>query len=151
MKRYPPRAKACHPRVPAFSPVPGRNRADGWTPDRQAAFLAELALTASVSAAARRVGMARESVYRLRRRAGSESFAAAWDVVLRRQVPSKRKVTADERARRAAEGLLKPMIYRGKHVGNARKTDKRALLGHLAQIDRGLVSWSRRSQDFDSA
>lgn len=139
MKRYPPRRKARHPRVPAFSPVPGRPRADGWTPCRQAAFLAELALTGSVSEAARRVKMARETAYRLRRRPGAESFSAAWDAVMRRQGPPRRKVTVEERARRAVEGLLKPVIYRGKHVGTARKIDKSALLGHLAMIDRSVA------------
>jgi hypothetical protein len=56
-----------HPRVPAFTPVPVRRRADGWTPGRQAAFLEHLAARLSVTEAAGRVGMSRESAYRLRR------------------------------------------------------------------------------------
>lgn len=135
MKTYPRKARclARHPRVPAFSPAPTRERADGWTPARQAAFLAHLAITRSVSAAARRVKMARETAYRLRRRRGAESFAAAWDAVLGR-AGGKRKVTTAERRRRAIDGLLKPVIYQGRHVGTTEKADPSALLGHLAML-----------------
>ncbi|HTN13315.1 MAG TPA: hypothetical protein VL094_00760 [Sphingomonadaceae bacterium] len=137
MKHYPPRRPARHARVPAFSPVPLRTRADGWTPRRQAAFLAQLSLTRSVREAARRVGMARETAYRLRAKPGAESFAAAWDAVLgRADEGQKRKVTPGELARRASFGLLKPMIYAGQYVGTMRKPDNSALLRHLAQLDR---------------
>lgn len=135
MKTYPRkvRRRARHPRVPAFSPVPTRERADGWTPERQAAFLAHLAVTRSVSAAARKVKMARETAYRLRRRPDAASFAATWDAVLGRG-DGKRKVTAAERRRRAIDGLLKPVIYQGRHVGTMEKADNTALLGHLALL-----------------
>ena len=136
MKSYPPRRRAHHPRVPAFSPVPLRTRADGWTPKRQAAFLAQLAITRSVQEAARRVGMARETAYRLRTKPGAASFAAAWDAVLAKSSNGRRKVTADQRARRAIEGLLKPVIYAGRHVATVQKSDDSALLGHLAMLDR---------------
>lgn len=69
-------------RVPAFTPVPLRYRADGWTPQRQADFLGQLCETWSVVEAARRVGLTRESAYRLRDKPGAESFAAAWDFIL---------------------------------------------------------------------
>ena len=152
MKRYPPPKPARHLRVPAFVPVPTRARADGWTPARQAAFLAALALTRSVSAAARRVAMARETAYRLRRRKGAESFAAAWDAALGRAAPAKRKVTAEERARRALDGMLKPHFWRGEHVLTVRKADNSALLSHLAQLDRAERAARRddeSSQSFD--
>ena len=76
MKRYPSRKPAHHARVPAFVPVATRTRKDGWTARRQAAFLAALAITGSVSEAARRVSMARDSAYRLRRREGAERAKA---------------------------------------------------------------------------
>ena len=151
MKRYLPRKPAHHARVPAFVPVATRARKDGWTARRQAAFLAALAITGSVGAAARGVSMARETAYRLRRREGAESFAAAWDAILGRCIGAERKVTPDERARRAIEGLLKPVIYRGRHVANQRKPDNSALLRYLAQLDRGQGSALRereRSQGF---
>ena len=151
MKRYPSRKPAHHARVPAFLPVATRARKDGWTARRQAAFLAALAITGSVGESARRVSMARETAYRLRRREGAESFAAAWDAIAGRCDGARRKVTPEERARRAIEGLLKPVIYRRKHVANQRKPDSSALLGFLAQLDRGQGSALRereRSQGF---
>lgn len=142
MKTYPPIAvrPPRHVRVPAFVPVPLRGRGDGWTALRQAAFLGALAETGSVVAAARRVGMARETAYRLRRKAGAESFAATWDQVAGKvtggETAPKWKVTAEERLQRALVGVLKPVMYGGRHVGAIRKPDNSALLGHLAQLDR---------------
>lgn len=138
MKHWPPNKprRPDHRRVPAFVPVPLRTRADGWTPERQAAFLGALAETRSVTKAARKVRMARETAYRLRKLPGAESFAAAWDAILGRRTGARRKVTSEERARRALEGLLKPVMYRGRHVGTVEKADNSALLGHLAQLDR---------------
>ncbi len=144
MKIWPPEnhRRARHVRVPAFSPVPLRCRADGWTPQRQAEFLAALALTRSVCAAARKVGMARETAYRLRRRADAASFAAAWDAVLGRGLALRWKVTVEDRAQRAHYGLLKPLIYRGEHVGTVQQADNSALLGHIAQLDRALKGYT---------
>ena len=65
-----------------FRPVPRAERSDGWSEYRQCAFLAQLYLTGSVAAAARAVGMSRQGAYRLRRRAGAQSFANVWDRVL---------------------------------------------------------------------
>ena len=156
MKTYPPRSPACHIRVPAFLPVSGRRRADGWTALRQAAFLVALARSGSVSQAAREVGMARETAYRLRSREGAESFAAAWDRVIgRRTVRAGTghggKVTAEERARRALDGLIRPMSYGGVFIGIAPKADNSALLAHLAQLERrpaARAAASERSQGF---
>lgn len=137
MKSYPERRRARHARVPAFLPVPLRARADGWTPKRQAAFLAQLALTRSVREAARRVGMARETAYRLRQKPGAASFAETWDRILGRVGDgTRRKVTPEERALRGLNGLIKPVIYAGRHVANMRKADNSALLGFLSQLDR---------------
>lgn len=71
-------------RIPPFHAVPGRARADGWTPLRQAEFIGELAETRSVAEAARRVGMTRETAYRLRQRKWAASFCAAWDAAIGR-------------------------------------------------------------------
>lgn len=72
----------------AFTAVPhARTRADGWTPEVQAAFMRALSVMGSVGQAARAVGMGRASAYRLRARAmavggGAERFAAAWDAAI---------------------------------------------------------------------
>jgi hypothetical protein len=114
-------------RVPAFTPVPLRYRADGWTPMRQAAFLGALAETWRVAEAARRVGMTRESAYRLRSRPGAESFAAAWDSILvePRRV---RKSTHELLWHRLFYGTLKPIMRGGQHVATLTSPDNDAVL-----------------------
>lgn len=137
MKTYPARRRPHHVRVPAFVPVPQRSRTDGWTAERQARFLVALARTRSVCEAARKVGMARETAYRLRKVRGGESFAAAWDTVLGRSCGEKRKVTIEERLARAFGGLVKPAVWRGELAGMEPKADNSALLGHWARLSRG--------------
>lgn len=63
---------------PQFDPVPRKFRHDGWTPERQRAFIAALADTGYVSQACAIVGMTAVGAYYLRRQPGAESFAAAW-------------------------------------------------------------------------
>jgi hypothetical protein len=127
-------ARPRHIRVPAFLPVPLRARSDGWTPLRQAQFLVALARTRSVKKAALAAGKTRETAYRLRSRRGAESFAAAWDAEL--GVAAKRKVTPEERMRRAFDELVRPLVRGGECVGLARKPDNSALLSLIAQLDR---------------
>ena len=62
-------------------------RRDGWTVERQLAFLDMLARTGSVTTAADVVGMSRESAYRLRKRASAALFAAQWDRALAARQP----------------------------------------------------------------
>jgi hypothetical protein len=122
--------------VPAFVPVPLRTRADGWTALRQAEFLGYLAETRSVAEAARRVNMARESAYRLRRKPGAESFTAAWDAAMGlsagRTLPAS-KVTGYELWHRAFYGLFKPVMRGGRYAGTLRKSDTSALLRVVAK------------------
>jgi hypothetical protein len=115
------------PRVPAFTPVPLRFRKDGWTPARQADFLGQLAETGSVSAAARHVGMTRESAYRLRDKDGAQSFAAAWDVILA-EPRRARKSTTDLLRHRMAYGKLRPVMRGGRHVATVHSPDNDAVL-----------------------
>ncbi|MFA9200629.1 MAG: hypothetical protein ACEQR8_05505 [Cypionkella sp.] len=69
--------------IPEFTPVPRvYNRHDGWTPERQRAFIGALADTGCVSRAARMVNMAQANCYTLRRAPGAEEFRAAWDAAL---------------------------------------------------------------------
>ena len=114
-------------RVPAFTPVPLRFRADGWTPLKQAAFLGALAETWSVAAAARAVGMSRESAYRLREKPGAESFAAAWDAILAE--PRRLRMSTHELLwHRLFYGTLKPVMRGGRHVGTLASPDNDGVL-----------------------
>lgn len=126
-------------RIPAFTPVPLRPRADGWTPVRQAEFIGLLAETRCVKKATTRVGMSRESAYRLRRKPGAEEFAAAWDAILGPQgTPhaSPAKVTLEGLFQRIRLGRYRPVMRGGRYVGTVRKPDNRALLAALARLDR---------------
>jgi len=67
---------------PDFTPVPLRARRDGWTPERQFAYVAALAEFGHGGRAAEAVGMTEQSACRLRRRPGAAAFnglcEAAW-------------------------------------------------------------------------
>ncbi|MBC2669946.1 hypothetical protein ACFOON_03595 [Novosphingobium piscinae] len=124
-------------RLPAFHPVPLRTRGDGWTPPRQARFIGHLAETRCVRTAAARVGLSRESAYRLRRRAGAEGFAAAWDIALGRAPRSRpaplRKVTVAGLLHRLEQGTLRPVLHRGQLSHVVERADNSALLALLAR------------------
>jgi hypothetical protein len=119
-----------------FAPVPLRSRRDGWTEVRQCVFLVQLYNTGSVSEAARAVGMSRASAYRLRARAGAESFAFAWDRVLslpgwghpRTPREDFRKVTNATLLARLENDLVQPVVHRGMLAQIRRKPDDSALL-----------------------
>ncbi|MGZ8361863.1 MAG: hypothetical protein ACXWUX_15200 [Allosphingosinicella sp.] len=122
---------------PPFDPVPTRVRRDGWTPERQRAFIAALAETLCVDRAACAVGLSRESAYRLCRLPGAASFAAAWSAAL---APRRRGVTgASLLWHRAFYGTLRPIVRGGEVVGAVQRPDNRAamtLLNRLDQSDR---------------
>ena len=140
-RRHRPARWPAYRRVPCFTPVPLRARRDGWTPERQARFLGWLAQTGCVAKAAAKLGMARETAYRLRRREGAESFAHAWDAIMTirggGEVPP-RKVTLDERWFLAMEGGFVVRMRRGRFVAAWRRPSTSALLGLLASYDQAL-------------
>jgi hypothetical protein len=138
--RWPP-----YKRLSDFLPVPTRGRADGWTPHRQADFIGFLAETGSVAEAARRVGLSKESAYRLRRRRGAEGFARAWDEAVAAgsgaDFGPARKFTDGEVAARALGVTLQVRMRRGRYVGTVEKSSAVMLLRHLARLDRA-TRWS---------
>lgn len=102
------------PALPDFTPVPRRNnRHDGWTPERQRAFIEALADTGCVSRAARMVNMAQANCYTLRRAPGAESFRAAWEAALDFGVQRLKDIAFE----RAIEGQLVPVFVAGKLMG----------------------------------
>ena len=67
---------------PPFQPAPTRKQHSGWTAERQRKFIEHLSLTGSVGESAATAGVSSRSAYRLRNKAGAESFARAWDSAL---------------------------------------------------------------------
>lgn len=107
----------------AFTPVATSPRADGWSAERQRAFIAQLASHGGIAAAARAVGMTPQSARRLRNRPDAAGFVRAWDAAA-----DQGRVTAlDEAMRIAREGRLVPVVRRGKIVGHRRCFDGRLL------------------------
>ncbi|MHA6719560.1 hypothetical protein ACX40Y_08900 [Sphingomonas sp. RS6] len=107
-----------------FAPVPSASaRHDGWTPERQRQFIAELASHGGVAAAARAVGMTPQSANRLRRREGAAGFARAWDAA----VEEGRIKALEEAIRRGVEGVVVPVMRGGRVVGHRRRFDNRLL------------------------
>lgn len=110
-----------------------RERRDGWTLARQAAFLEALRNTACVRDACRVVGLSSTSAYRVRRRL--PEFAAAWDHALALQLG----VLERSAFTRAVEGWLEPIVYAGKVVGHRRRYSD-AMLRLLLQCEDGRMA-----------
>lgn len=104
------------PLVPDFTPVPRKYRYDGWTAERQRAFIDALADLGSVKAACHRVNMSQVGAYYLRRQPGAESFRAAWDAALDHGVQN----LADAAMERALHGVPVPIMYQGEQVAERR-------------------------------
>ena len=113
---------ASNPKLPIpFTPFPVRARHDGWTAERQIAFIEKLADCGSVSAAARHVGMSRESARRLRRRPCGRAFRDAWDAALDCNYADLEESAME----RSKNGIARPVFYKGEQVGEWRHYDER--------------------------
>ncbi len=111
--------------LPAFTPVPRlKERRDGWTPQRQRAFIEALADTGSVEAACRAVDMAQRGAYELRRQPGAEGFRAAWEAALSLGVQRIEDVVMD----RALNGVEEPVYSYGKLLGTRQRYNDRLLM-----------------------
>lgn len=66
----------------AFDPVPLRFRHDGWTPDKQDAFIRALSETGCVEEACARVKMSAAGAYKLKARPDATSVRLAWEAAL---------------------------------------------------------------------
>ena len=104
-----------------FEPVPVRARHDGWTADKQIAFIEALAETACVEEACRRVGMSDSAAYKLRRRPCGWAFRRAWDAALDYGVHRLEQAVLS----RALNGVARPIFYKGEQVGEWRHHDER--------------------------
>ncbi|MCA1748940.1 MAG: hypothetical protein LC634_05215, partial [Sphingomonadales bacterium] len=115
-----------------FTPVPVVSRHDGWTGERQYAFVQALIIYGTVKHAAASVGKSRKSAYALRKRPGADGFARAWDAAL------------DEGQMRAldigmqigVEGVEVPVFYQGRQVGTKRRYNNALLRASMGALDR---------------
>lgn len=111
--------------LPAFTPVPRRhNRHDGWTDDRQRAFIEALADLGSVKAAAHSVNMTPEGAYQLRRHPQAGPFRKAWSAALALGVQRLEDVAME----RALYGVEVPVYHFGAMVGTRRVFNDRLLM-----------------------
>lgn len=109
----------------SFDPVPLRYRHDGWTPEKQRAFIEHLADTLCPETAAAMVGMSVRTAYELRRRAGAEGFAAAWDAALLRGIGERgRSRLVDQ----VVNGRRVKRFYHGELIAEERVYSERLLL-----------------------
>lgn len=111
---------------------PPPERHDGWTRDKQAAFLRALAATHNVSAAAREVGLTRQSAYKLRARLKGEPFDLAWDAAFQ----SAYDALAEAAMERALKGVEVPHYHKGELVGTSRRYDERLTVALLLMRER---------------
>jgi hypothetical protein len=110
-----------HKPIISFEPVPVRARHDGWTAERQIAFIEKLADTNSITAAAKHVGMSRESVRKLRRRPCGRAFRDACDAALDCGYAE----VEESAMERSKNGVARPVFYKGEQVGEWRHHDER--------------------------
>ncbi len=123
-KRLPKPPAETRPAIPEFTPVPRRYRHDGWTPERQRAFIEVLADTGCVDHAARAVNIAQTNAYALRRAPGAEGFRRAWDAALDCALPRLKAIAFE----RSIEGQLVPVFSGGKLMGFQRKRNDNLLM-----------------------
>jgi hypothetical protein len=115
----------------AFDPVPIRARLDGWTTERQVAFIECLAESACVVESCRSVNMSKQSAYALRARPEAISFRNAWDAALDYAT----RCLADAVLSRAIKGVATPVFYQGEQIGERRSYDERLAIFLLQRRD----------------
>ena len=104
-----------------FIPAHVATRHDGWTAQKQIAFVEALAETACVEQACRRVGMSASSAYKLRRRNCGWAFRRAWDAALDYAIHRLEQAVLS----RALDGVSRPVFYKGEQIGEWRHHDER--------------------------
>lgn len=125
MQNRTPVKRADRPALPEFEAVPRKTyRHDGWTPERQKAFIEALADTGCVTRAAAMVNMAQANCYTLRRAPGAESFRRAWDAALDFGLQRLKDIAFE----RAIEGQLVPVFVAGRLMGFRRKRNDALLM-----------------------
>jgi hypothetical protein len=115
----------------SFAPAPTRARRDGWTPDRQIAFIDALAASGCVKEACATIGISPRSAYALRARIDAQGFRLAWDAALDYAI----RRLSDECLSRALNGVAVPHYFQGQQVGEHRRYDNRLAMFLLRYRD----------------
>ena len=119
------------PALPEFDTAPTRKRHAGWTAERQRRFIEHLALTGHVGEACAIVGVASSSAYRLKNKAGAESFSRAWDAAIRLCATRLQAIAFD----RALNGRVERHYKDGELVMERRVPSDYLLTWLLARLD----------------
>lgn len=120
------------PQSPALRP-----QHNGWSARRQQRFLDHLASHGSVAAAARHVGMSRQSAYWLRRQPCGADFARSWDAA----VAEVERWIVDMAMDRMLDGEEEVVERDGVTMAVRRRPcDARLLLFHLKRMERREVA-----------
>ena len=106
---------------PPFVPTIVSTRHDGWTAERQIAFIEALAESACVEHACRAVGMSDSAAYKLHRSTRGEAFRQAWDAALDYAFHRLEQAALS----RALNGVPRPVFHKGEKVGEYRDYDER--------------------------
>lgn len=114
-----------------FVPASPRERHDGWTPEKQVAFIDALGECGCVTEACERVGLSPSTAYRLRRRVDAYSFRAAWDAALDYAI----RRLSDAAFSRALHGVARPVWFQGEQVGERIYYDERLTMFLLRYRD----------------
>lgn len=119
------------PQIPEFTPAPTRKRHAGWSAERQRKFIEHLALTGCAGEACALVGLASSSAYRLRNKAGADSFARAWDAALSLSPTRLVAIALD----RSVHGRVERFYKNGELVMERRLPSDYLLTWLLARLD----------------
>jgi hypothetical protein len=119
------------PALALSRPIPSTHERH-WSRAKMAQFLTELAATHSVAAAARVVGMSRQSAYRLKARLRDQAFDLAWEAAVQSAYDALHQAALD----RALNGVEVPVHHRGELVGTRRVFDERLTVFLLSARNR---------------
>jgi hypothetical protein len=117
----------------SFPPGARKPRHDGFTPEKIAAFIRDLAATGVVEHAAAAAGLSAAAAYAFRNRRQGRAFAKMWDAIL---VNRARDRLASELQGRAIAGCVSVRKRDGEVVGEYHYYDNRLAMSLLTRLDR---------------
>lgn len=139
-KRAPTPLNRDDPLDASFDTVALRPRQDGWTAQRQRAFIAALAETGCVSEACAEVGLTPRSAYRLREHPAATGFRDAWTHAL--SMATARLVS--HAFERAIHGSVERIYRDGVLIEERRKPSEKLLMWLVTHLDPVGFGWASK-------